>query len=90
MNSNPNAGKSGVKPGAILRAMGAANAAITPHSFDPPHLRGVVHHAGAEPRIELVRDGDRVMRILAHCACGETITIDCDYAANEARASSTT
>jgi hypothetical protein len=73
-----------VRPGAILRAMGASDEAFTPPEWAPPRgstRRAPAGHAThAAPRIEVVRDGDKVVRILAHCRCGETIAIDCDYA----------
>ena len=67
-----------VRPGAILRAMGAAAEAVTPPAWDVPQ-RGASHGPSAA-RIEVERSGDRVVRILARCRCGETIAIECDYA----------
>jgi hypothetical protein len=80
MNHQTKTTRSGIKPGAILRAMGAEPTAVTPESFDPPHLRGAAHATADRPRIEIVRDGERVLKILAHCSCGEVIAIECDYA----------
>ena len=37
-------------------------------------------NGGAPSRVECARDGDRVTRIIVHCACGERIEIDCLYA----------
>lgn len=37
------------------------------------------HHAAAEVRVELKRDGDRISLIRVHCRCGETIELTCDY-----------
>lgn len=34
-------------------------------------------------RIECVRQGDRITRVIVHCACGERIEIDCLYAAGK-------
>ncbi len=71
--------QSGVRPGAILRAMGAETKAITPPEFAQCTRSGKPTAIASAPRIEVVRDGDRVARILARCRCGETITIECDY-----------
>lgn len=29
--------------------------------------------------VELIKDGDRVVRMIVHCACGERIDIECLY-----------
>lgn len=89
MNTHSHPSKSAVKPGAILRAMGADPMAVTPESFVPPHLRNSSGNGSARPRVEIVRDGDRVMKILAHCPCGEIIEIECDYAENSTVSSTT-
>ena len=42
-----------------------------------------VHHAhalaAAGPTVEVVKEGDKVVRILVTCACGEKVEIDCLY-----------
>lgn len=40
-------------------------------------------HHGESPRIECVREGDRITRLVITCACGERIEIDCLYAAGK-------
>ena len=37
-------------------------------------------HAGVPPKIECVREGDRITRLIVVCGCGERIEIDCLYA----------
>lgn len=37
-------------------------------------------HAGA-PSVELVKEGDKVVRIVVVCTCGERVEIDCLYPA---------
>jgi hypothetical protein len=32
-----------------------------------------------EPKIDLVRDGDVVQRIIVHCSCGQTLELQCEY-----------
>jgi hypothetical protein len=42
------------------------------------------HPAGGHTvasKVECVREGDRVTRIIVTCACGEQIEVDCLYAA---------
>lgn len=40
-------------------------------------------HQIESPRIECVREGDRITRLVIICACGERIEIDCLYAAGK-------
>jgi len=37
------------------------------------------HLPGAEVKVELKRDGDRITQIRIHCRCGELIELNCDY-----------
>lgn len=34
-----------------------------------------------EPAIEVVKEGDKVVRLIVTCACGERIEVNCLYAA---------
>lgn len=36
-----------------------------------------------EPQIEVVKEGDKVTRIVVTCACGEIVEIDCLYPAGQ-------
>ena len=36
----------------------------------------------ASPNIEVVKQGDKVMRLIVTCACGERIEIECLYPAS--------
>ncbi len=40
-------------------------------------------HPGEGTHIECVREGDRIIRLVITCACGERIEIDCLYAAGK-------
>ncbi len=40
-------------------------------------------HPGEGTRIDCVREGDRITRLVITCACGERIEIDCLYAAGK-------
>jgi hypothetical protein len=47
-----------------------------------------VRHANAAPEgptVEVVKEGDKVVRILVTCACGEKIEVDCLYPAGSGR-----
>jgi len=41
------------------------------HATCPPEAEG--------PTVEVLKEGDKVVRILVTCACGEKIEIDCLY-----------
>jgi hypothetical protein len=77
--AKPGSRASAVRPGAILRAMGAAPESIAPTALELPDIERADGRPSHSASIELVRDGERVLKILAHCRCGEVITIDCDY-----------
>jgi hypothetical protein len=48
---------------------------------EPARVGGSHAHAGGQPTIELVREGELVKAIDVTCPCGETIRIWCSYAA---------
>jgi hypothetical protein len=60
-----------------------ADPASAPAAFIPAAARPALkkHAESDATRIECVREGDRVTRIIVVCACGERIEIDCLYAA---------
>jgi hypothetical protein len=35
----------------------------------------------AEAQVEVVKEGDKVVRLVVHCACGERIEVECLYPA---------
>lgn len=49
------------------------------HAF---HGQGLVKPAPSGPHVEAVKEGDKVVRLLVTCSCGERIEIDCLYPAN--------
>lgn len=71
----------GVRPGAILRAMGAAAEAVAVDGAKPGRVESKEPCRRDPPRLELEQQGGRVERIIAICGCGERIVIECDYAA---------
>lgn len=48
----------------------------------PLRSEGAVRTAAAGPSVETVKEGDKVVRLIVTCACGERIEIDCLYPAN--------
>jgi hypothetical protein len=53
----------------------------TPHATHrpPPPTGGLVRPAQSGPNVEVVKEGDKVVRIIVTCACGERTEIDCLY-----------
>jgi len=37
------------------------------------------HSHGGTPSVEVVKEGDKVVRLVVTCACGERVEIDCLY-----------
>lgn len=52
-----------------------------PHVHKAVPLTGAVRPApaGATPHVEVVKQGDKVMRIIVTCACGEKVEVECLY-----------
>ncbi len=55
------------------------------HNHSSPKA-GHVHTADSgnhdDPQIEVVKQGDKVTRLIITCTCGERIEVDCLYPAN--------
>ena len=56
--------------GSALAGPGAGGAASAEHP-----------HPGHAPTVECVRQGDKVVRLVVTCSCGERIEIECLYPA---------
>jgi hypothetical protein len=69
--SNPTERKKRVRPGAILRAAETKLAPFVPVFPDEVEQDGV--------KLTVVREGERIRRIVATCSCKRRIEIDCDY-----------
>lgn len=65
-------------PAPFLAAVTAGGKAPLARSGAHGHAAG--GHNGAV-NVDCVRQGDRVIRIVVTCACGERIEVDCLYAA---------
>jgi hypothetical protein len=35
--------------------------------------------AGAAPNVQLIKEGDKVVRLVVSCSCGERVEIECIY-----------
>lgn len=54
----------------------------TVHSPHPPGKRasaGCAETGMGEPSVELVKEGDKIVRLIVTCMCGERTEIDCMY-----------
>jgi hypothetical protein len=49
------------------------------HKAVPP--TGSVRPAAEGPTVEVVKQGDKVMRIVVTCSCGEKVEVECLYPA---------
>jgi hypothetical protein len=55
--------------------MGAA------HASAGSSAGGAAAHSRAEARVEVVKEGDKVVRLVVICACGERVEVECLYGA---------
>jgi hypothetical protein len=59
-------------------AMQPAPAAPRPHSHTPV---SVVTPGASSAHVEVIKEGDKVVRLIVTCTCGERVEIDCLYSA---------
>lgn len=59
----------------------AATPLRTVQSNSPLPVSAIVRPAPNGPTVEAIKQGDKVMRLVVTCACGERIEIDCLYPA---------
>jgi hypothetical protein len=52
-----------------------------PHVHKPAPVRGGVRPADEGPAVEVVKEGDKIVRIIVTCACGEKVEVECLYPA---------
>jgi hypothetical protein len=53
----------------------------TVHSHSPLPTGGLVRPAAPGPGVEIIKQGDKVMRLIITCSCGERIEVECLYPA---------
>lgn len=63
---------------APLRPLSTASAAIPSTGGARPHA-AAPGHAMTQPTVEVVKEGDKVVRLVVVCSCGERVEIECLY-----------
>lgn len=66
--------------------LGKKSLDVPPLRVPHPHVSaagtGLVHPApAAEPNIEIIKQGEKIVRIIVTCSCGERIEVECIYPA---------
>ena len=51
------------------------------HLHEAPAQKGNLAHQGAKANVEIVKEGDKIVRIFVTCTCGERVEIECLYPA---------
>lgn len=71
--------------GAALKAPNGLSAVApgkgVPHASAGAAAGGAAAHSAAEARVEVVKEGDKIVRLVVVCGCGERIEVECLYAA---------
>lgn len=49
------------------------------HTTPPVAVNGGVHAAHGGPSVETVKQGDKIVRLIVTCSCGERIEVECLY-----------
>ncbi|HYD85810.1 MAG TPA: hypothetical protein VEA63_17200 [Opitutus sp.] len=63
-----------------LRAVAAPpRVALTSPASATPGEASPAKCAGSTPTVEVVKEGDKVVRLVVHCSCGEHVEIECLY-----------
>jgi hypothetical protein len=63
---------------APLRPMsGSVPASLTKGTA--PHKTSSAACSGAHPTVEVIKEGDKVVRLVVVCSCGERVEIECLY-----------
>ena len=52
-----------------------------PHTHKPAGHRGAVRPAAEGPVVDVVKEGDKIVRIVVTCSCGEKVEVECLYPA---------
>lgn len=53
------------------------------HTTAPVSPDGAGHAAHGGPQVETVKQGDKIVRLIVTCTCGERIEIECLYPAGK-------
>lgn len=52
-----------------------------PHVHKPTPANGAVRPAEGGPVVDVVKEGDKIVRIIVTCTCGEKVEVECLYPA---------
>jgi hypothetical protein len=68
-------------PVAPLRSAFPPNVSVNsaPPAKPPGSPETHPHRPAAQPTVEVIKEGDKVVRVVVVCACGERIDIECLY-----------
>lgn len=66
---------------APLRAPGAPAGSPVPHAVSAHSPLSVSTPGASSAHVEVVKEGDRVVRLIVTCVCGERVEIECLYTA---------
>lgn len=64
-----------------LRLPQAAALALAPRCGKPAAPNGAAPANAQGAHVEVVKEGDKVVRLIVHCVCGERVEIECLYSA---------
>jgi len=51
------------------------------HTIAPMAANGGAHATHGGPNVETVKQGDKIVRLIVTCSCGERIEVECLYPA---------
>lgn len=70
-----------MKPFLLGRRTHDDTALRAPHVHKSTPAHGGVRNAGEGPAVEVVKEGDKIVRIIVTCGCGERVEVECLYPA---------
>lgn len=79
LSGRPSAGNSALKPTSGVSHSFSGMQAIGSAGRSESHDGSSAH--GHEPQVECIKQGDKVVRLVITCTCGERIEVDCLYPA---------
>lgn len=53
------------------------------HNAAPASVRGASSNAPHGPSVETIKQGDKIVRLVVTCSCGERIEVECLYPAGK-------
>ena len=53
------------------------------HSPAPSAVRGAASSSPHGPNVETIKQGDKIVRLVVTCSCGERIEVECLYPAGK-------